>query len=286
MGARPAERRPPLRVEDLILSVLCTAAGPLLWWFGTGALASASAGGGIQLVERSVASLCAGTGAVIALWWFVAVLGAGLTAAGHRWHSAPLSRIGRRLSPAFLRRVATSVLGANVLLTPGAWAADAIPLGLPPQGSEAAPTVAVAAVQEVVPHAGWLPVPGASPAAYTPAPEVPSGPHGTSGFLTSVLVEPAGEHGLPTPTWTPETPAPAGPGATRTARPPAVEASTVTVRRGDCLWDIASHELGPAATDLEIDRRWRQWHEHNRETVGPEADLLQPGWVLTAPPFD
>lgn len=285
MGEPPAERRQPLRLEDLVLSLLCTAAGPLLWWFGTSALAGTPAGGGIQLVERTVATLCAGAGAIISLWWFLAVLGAALAAAGSRWRSAPLAHIGRRMSPAFLRRVTAAALGVNILLAPGAWASETVPAG----GTQVGPAVSSAAAgQALTAHPGWLPAPRVSPSASTPSPETRPEPAGApaSGSLTSVLQQSPGDLGLPTPTWTPQTPAPATPGSTRTARPPAAEATTVSVRQGDCLWDIAAQELGPVATDLEIDRRWRQWHEHNRPIIGAEADLLVPGTVLTAPPFD
>lgn len=259
MGARPDDHSPALRGDDLILALLCTAAGPLLWWFGTSALAGAPSGGGIQFVERSVAALCAGTGAIIAACWLVAVLGATLEACGHRWRSARLARLGRALSPAFLRRLAASALGVNILLVPGAWAAVGPDHGLGHPGPVAAPSVVLAADRSEVPHAGWLPPSTARSAA---------------------------DPGLPTPTWQPETPAPATPGSTRTAQPAAEEATTISVRHGDCLWDIAAHELGPAATDLEVDRRWRQWYQHNRSLIGTEADLLLPGTVLTAPPFD
>lgn len=288
VGTRPADRRPPLRVEDLILSLLCTAAGPLLWWFGTTALAGAPAGGGLQFVERSVASLCAGAGAIIALWWVVAVLGTALAAVGSRWRSVPLARIGRGLSPAFLRRVAASVLGVNVLLAPGAWAAEAVPAGFKQPRPSVDLTVPAPSGPSVVPDPGWLPAPGVSGSgpALTTAVQSAEDDASSTGSLAAVRLDAPVDDDLPTPTWTPGTPAPAAPDSTRPARPSAVDASTVSVRHGDCLWDIAAHELGPTATDLEIDRRWRQWHEHNRAIIGAEADLLLPGTVLTAPPFD
>lgn len=262
MGARPDHRRPSLRGEDLILTLLCTATGPLLWWFGTAALLGTTSGGGIRVVERAVASLCAGTGAVIAFCWLVALLGAALAACGDRWQSAGLARVGRRLSPAFLRRVAASVLGVNILLSPGAWATDDLSQHQEQSGPVAAAPVVAVAGGPVAPHPGWLPRSGER--------------------STDSTVDP----GLPSPTWKPQTPAPTTPGSTRSARPTTAEATTISVRDGDCLWDIAAYELGPTATDLEIDRRWRQWYQHNRPLIGAEADLLLPGTVLTAPPLD
>src|SRR5699024_5555624 len=120
---------------------------------------------------------------------------------------------------AFLRRLAASALGVNILLVPGAWAAVGPDHGLGHPGPVAAPSVVLAADRSEVPHPGWLPPSTARSAA---------------------------DPGLPTPTWQPETPAPATPGSTRTAQPSAEEATTISVRHGDCLWDIAAHELGPA----------------------------------------
>ncbi|HEY4577956.1 MAG TPA: hypothetical protein VIG67_08915, partial [Yaniella sp.] len=60
---------------------------------------------------------------------------------------------------------------------------------------------------------------------------------------------------------------------------------TVIIKTGDCLWDIAAHELGTDASPFEIDRRWRQWWDHNRDTIGEDPHTLSPGTVLSAPPF-
>lgn len=63
------------------------------------------------------------------------------------------------------------------------------------------------------------------------------------------------------------------------------EASTVVVKAGDCLWDIAHYELGAEATLFQIDRRWRQWWEFNATVIGDDPHTIQPGTVLEAPPF-
>ncbi|WP_313820774.1 hypothetical protein [Citricoccus sp.] len=259
MSASSENRRPALRGEDLILTLLCTVAGPLLWWFGSTGLGGAAPGAGLPLVERLVASLCAGAGAVVAAWWFLAVLGTAVVALGHGTRSLLLIRFGSTLSPAFLRRVAASVVGVNLLLAPGAWGA--------------APGSAV----EPLPAAQASPAREASE--YTPS----ALPH--PGWLSAASASRPDEQPLPSPTWKPSAPVPTAPGAPRSGQPATDDAKTVTVRRGDCLWDIASHELGPTATDLEVDGRWRQWHDHNRTVIGSNADLLIPGTVLTAPPL-
>lgn len=64
-----------------------------------------------------------------------------------------------------------------------------------------------------------------------------------------------------------------------------IEDPTVVVKTGDCLWDIAHHELGAEATLFQIDQRWRQWWEYNRTEIGEDPHVLSPGTVLKAPPF-
>lgn len=83
--------------------------------------------------------------------------------------------------------------------------------------------------------------------------------------------------------WLPSTPAPTAPGLGAPARP-GTAAPTVTVVDGDCLWDLAAAELGPDATVLEVDARWREWHRHNRDLIGHDPHLLHTGTVLEVPP--
>ncbi|NUL46367.1 hypothetical protein F7P69_14350 [Cellulosimicrobium funkei] len=258
MSASSENRRPALRGEDVILTLLCTVAGPLLWWFGSSGLEGAALGAGLPLVEQLVASLCAGAGAVVAIWWFLAVLGTALVSLGHRTRSLRLIRCGSTLSPIFLRRVAASVLGVNLMLAPGAWATQDSGIEQLSAAQESTARTAGVYKPSTLPHPGWLSAPSAA--------------------------LPAEQH-LPTPTWEPSEPVPATPGAPRSSRAATNDTKTVTVRRGDCLWDIAAHELGPTATALEVDGRWRQWHDHNRAIIGDDADLLIPGTLLTAPPL-
>ncbi|MDO5492574.1 MAG: LysM domain-containing protein [Nesterenkonia sp.] len=59
--------------------------------------------------------------------------------------------------------------------------------------------------------------------------------------------------------------------------------STVTVRPGDTLWDIAAAGLGPGACDWEIAEEWPRWHEANVHLIGEDPALLNPGTVLERP---
>ncbi|MCY1158493.1 MAG: hypothetical protein MOP51_1517 [Citricoccus sp.] len=260
VDAPSPHRRISLRGDDVALTVLATVAGPLLWWFGATGLSS-EAVSGLRALESLVASACAGTGALLAAWWFVALIGTAMTALGQRSSSARLVRCGQALSPQFLRRVAASFLGLNLLVAPASWAAADDPSGISTArvGHVAVPPQQAAAPAVPVPQPGWL----------AASHEAPSG-----------TASPPAD--VPTPTWRPAAPAPPVPGAGHQGR--STTPKSVTVRTGDCLWDIAAEELGPYATDLEIDRRWRQWYQLNRPVVGADADVLVPGTVLQAPP--
>lgn len=86
------------------------------------------------------------------------------------------------------------------------------------------------------------------------------------------------------PGWMPPTPEPATPeSAERTAVDDGRHTHIVT--RGDSLWSIAARELGSDATELEVDRRWRQWWDHNRTVIGDNPHVLRPGDVLSTPPW-
>ena len=58
---------------------------------------------------------------------------------------------------------------------------------------------------------------------------------------------------------------------------------TVVVAPGDSLWSIAASRSGPRASVADVATSTEQWHQENREVVGPDPDLLQPGQRLTAP---
>jgi hypothetical protein len=260
------DRRPALRGDDVVLTVLATAAGPLLWWLGSTGFTPGAAG--LKTVEFMVASACAGAGALLASWWFVALIGTVMTALGHRGRSVRLLRWGQALSPQFLRRVAASVLGINLLVAPGAWAGSDDPAG-----------VATASAHHADAH---------HPAADRPLAAVPATSPPQPGWLAASreapTAAPSASGEVPAPTWRPSAPPPPVPGSGHPGRTHGATEKSVTVRAGDCLWDIAAEELGPYATDLEIDRRWRQWYRLNQALIGPEADVLVPGTVLQAPP--
>lgn len=68
-----------------------------------------------------------------------------------------------------------------------------------------------------------------------------------------------------------------------TAHPADAGPSTITVRPGDTLWLLAALDLPADASPTQITHAWHAWYDANRDVVGADPDLLQPGQVLTAP---
>lgn len=226
--AEPGGARRAVDVVDVAGLTVLAAAGPALLVCAAALLRPGAGTAGTELVR--LLGLSAGVaGLGLVAWWGVGLLGLGLAALGRHAGRPGWARLGARLTPALLGRVAGAVLGIHVLAAPGAWAET----------------------PATVPDAGWT-----APAAVS----------------------------VPDASWTPRTPVPAPPGAGTGRADP--DRPTVTVRRGDCLWDIAAAELGPDATPREIDARWRRWHEANRRVIGDDPHLLIPGTVLTSPVFD
>lgn len=61
------------------------------------------------------------------------------------------------------------------------------------------------------------------------------------------------------------------------------ERARVVVRRGDTLWGIVAHSLGPAATAEQVARTWPAWYAANRQVIGDDPDLILPGTSLRSP---
>lgn len=82
----------------------------------------------------------------------------------------------------------------------------------------------------------------------------------------------------------------------RSANPPAVQPvpvpgqqrrssakNSVVVMRGDSLWSIVRAELGPAASDAQIQLRLQHWYLRNRSVIGADPNLIYPGTTLIVP---
>ena len=57
----------------------------------------------------------------------------------------------------------------------------------------------------------------------------------------------------------------------------------VVVRAGDTLWALAERSLPPGADDAAVVARWHRIHDLNRDRIGPDPDLIQPGQRLRLP---
>lgn len=60
----------------------------------------------------------------------------------------------------------------------------------------------------------------------------------------------------------------------------------VRVQPGDTLWSIAAAALPASAAASDIDAAWRAWYLTNRQVVGDDPDLIQPGQLLLSPTAD
>lgn len=56
-----------------------------------------------------------------------------------------------------------------------------------------------------------------------------------------------------------------------------------TVKEGDCLWSIASSQLGVDATDKQVERQWHRWYQRNRDQIGSDPNVLIRGTALAIP---
>lgn len=231
----------------LPLAALFTAT-PILWWAG-GSLWAQTGATAVAETERLIALSCTVAAAGLTAWWLLALSATAVWASALRRGDARTAQRVGRFAPAALRRLAATALGLSVVLAPGATAADVVDTRLP-----------VDAVGITTPRD-----PAATTSAQSERHSVTDGP--------------------PSAAWIPHGQAPT---AAFTPRQPriTVDAPSHTVTTGDCLWDIAATELGPDATVLEVDLRWRQWYRHNRSVIGEDPHALRAGLVLQAPPFD
>jgi len=224
---------------------------------------------GVQLVthtpweaarpEDLLAGGCALVGSALAGWL---AMGTALSALGQL--PGALGQVCRALAravaPAALRRTVTFLLGTSLVaaVVPGTAAA-----------AMNAPALATR-------HTLVLDAPG--PLALDPGFHPPSDTSWTPLDPDRPIPDWASESALaaPTPTTMP------------TVQPVATAAPTTAVRdyvvqRGDSLWSIAARHLGPDATAAQIAIAWPQWYAVNRQTVGPNPDLIKPGQRLVVP---
>jgi hypothetical protein len=235
---------------DLVVTVMIPLCGAALLWAGN-RISFDDEGAWRPLLLHTYSELLASSAALVGLaivaWWLVgiicAVVGAVLQRAGH----TKLAAASFACSPAFMKRLATAVIGLNLL---------------------AAPVVANAAT----------PVSGTDNVSQSASRQ-------NSAVSPYFRMAPAssGESHAVSPWWKPAAP-PASPGLiARQISQTNEESRTVTVGAGDTLWDIAAKDLGKLATDTEIAAHWPKWYSANKAVIGPDPAVLLPGQVLLAP---
>ncbi|NMR29908.1 LysM peptidoglycan-binding domain-containing protein [Crystallibacter degradans] len=237
---------------DTVVTVMIPLCGTALLWSG-GRISFDDEGTWRPLLLHTYSELLASSSALIGLvivaWWLVgivcAVVGAVLERAGH----ARLAAVSYSCSPAFMKRLATAVIGLNLLAAPVAANAAA-----PVTGTDTVSQSAALQNSAVSPY-----------------------------FRMAPASASAGESQSVSPLWKPTAP-PVSPGLI--ARPISQtneESQAVTVEHGDTLWDIAAKDLGKFATDTEIAAHWPRWYSANKDVIGPDPAVLLPGQVLLAP---
>ncbi|GAB2547382.1 hypothetical protein [Brachybacterium huguangmaarense] len=138
----------------------------------------------------------------------------------------------------------------------------------PPGGADAPPPL------------GW----GEEPTPTQPAPDEPRDPVPPAPAPPADPVHPdePDSSARPVPTYQPipsEQPAPS-------AQPAPADEPTrvVVVERGDSLWRITDELLGPGRdSDAAIAAAWPALYAANRDVIGPDPDLIEPGQRLVVP---
>lgn len=164
-------------------------------------------------------------------------------------------QLAGRIAPAAVRKIVAFVLGTTLTaaLVPGSAVAGT--------GHEAARPAVVA---------------GARPAVGAVRDAVDAAPDASFRFISEPVHGTDQREAAPPPSWSPQRPA-----------PPELRGSpadAIVVHRGDTLWSIAAHRLGPMATAADIDPECHRWFAANRDVIGPDPNLILPGQLLSPPP--
>ncbi len=208
----------------------------------------AGAGGATEQAAPLVALLSL-VAWLLASWLLLVLV---VTAGGHLPGAAgrALAVVARRVAPATVRRAVEVALGLTIAVGV---------LG-------ASPAVAAPGPAE--------PVAGASLDGAAPAPGLDWGSPAPAAAPPAQDLDRAAQAAAPVPAPAPAA-APADPG--------------VVVQRGDSLWALAEQDLaarGESTTDAAVAQAWPTWWAANRDAVGDDPDLLQPGTRLAAPAGD
>lgn len=242
------------------------AAGGMAWLATTRLLTTSLVGAlphlvdGTGTVDDALSALASLLGLGMLLWLAVAfaVTALSLTLPAGTTVRTAAQRAQRVVAPDAARRVLALAVAAAIAssTTPARAATDA------------ARSAALVAVATAGPAVGW---PGTGMGAARPT------PHVADGHQLDPSWAPIADRAVPDdrldPSW----------GGPARRRPGVPADDLVVVRRGDTLWDLAAHRLGPGATAAEIARTWPLWFAANRSVIGPDPDQLTPGQRLRPP---
>ncbi len=232
------------------------------------------AGAETQMLEASVAWLASAAGVAIVSWWIAALTLALCAEILDRRGRAEAASRTARLAPDFMRRLASALLGLNLIVLPVAAHASSTPDPAPtaPTTTTQPLRVASATRHDVLISPLWntRPATVANPTQNT----ADAANETFSGRKTAAR----------TPGWTPAAqPVSGGLIVPEAKHSPATAPRHVAVVPGDSLWTIAATALGPMATDVEIAAEWPRWYQQNQHLIGSDPSLILPGQVLQSP---
>ena len=235
--------------------------------------AQLSAAGALDAQELSLAVTAAAACLAVAAWWLGGLVMAGVALVAHRLRWRGAERWARRLTPALIARTTAALVGVQLATVVPAHAADASvdPFWGPPTTG----TEQLAPVDDVVPAPGDAAVQPSVPPA--PQPESATAAPGNPGARTETPDSPGFPHSPHAPRSTTHAPLP-----THAPAPERVVDGSLTVVRGDTLWDLTEQLLGARATDEDVCRHLGSWAELN--VLEADGDLIRPGQQLRVPP--
>lgn len=231
-------------------------------------LRTLSAGGSASDQAAPLLALLALIAWALAAWLAATVL---LTAGGRLPGQVgrALQSLARRIAPATVRRGVEVALGLTVVVGLASPAAAAP--GSQTARSGSPPVASLDGAAPATPSLDW----SAGPTAEAAAPDLD-----WSATADTATPAPAASPTQPALT------APTSPGTDH-----------VVVQPGDTLWGLAERDLSDrstepagagtgAPTNQDIAEAWPAWWSANREAVGDDPDLLQPGTALARPGKD
>jgi hypothetical protein len=187
--------------------------------------------------------------------------------------------LSRFAVPAAARGLLCTMLGVGALtlvVSPAVAAPRLVPGGDPPRVAQSEGGSGDLNLDWPVAGSSGAPRPrltGPTPSKPTPSKPTPSKPTPGGPEMGPQVPNPSSPPGKPSTTDRADEPERHAP-----RNPP------VIVRPGDSLWSIASRRLGPGAADVLVAQEWPRWWAANREVIGDDPDLINPGQRLTPPP--